>query len=333
MFLYRALCAGILFCTAIPAYADHPSLGFGTSGAGPIIAQTAATLPQGKLALGLSSEYIRSERFSDAELTAFATNHVHAHSVDWILNTALGISYGVAGDLTLNLRIPHIYRDNVRSASHVHGGGGVVVNSAADHGDSGGIGDMALLGKYRFWDEASQQAAMLFGVKVPTGRTNVAHDGESLEAEHQPGSGAWDGLFGFAAGSRIGPVSLDASALYSLTGEGVQDTNLGDRLSYNLALSTRIGGGEHDHGDLVHHHQAWDLVLELNGEWSDKKKVSGEEDKESGGNVVFLSPGLRYAPDENWSTHFSVGIPVVSNQGDGHTEVDYKLTFGILRGF
>jgi hypothetical protein len=38
-----------------------------------------------------------------------------------------------------------------------------------------------------------------------------------------------------------------------------------------------------------------DAVLELNGEWQAKQNISGETDPNSGGNVVFLSPGIRIA--------------------------------------
>jgi hypothetical protein len=36
---------------------------------------------------------------------------------------------------------------------------------------------------------------------------------------------------------------------------------------------------------------ALDLVLELNGEWHDHQRIAGVNDPNSGGNVVFLSPG------------------------------------------
>jgi hypothetical protein len=325
------LCA--FSCFATPAYADHSGIGFGGDGAGPITTIAADTLPQGKLALGLTSEFIKTEAFSDAELAAFASDHVHAHSVDWTLTNSLSIGYGVSDTLSLTLRIPHLHRDSVRSASHVHGGGGLVINSAENHGDSTGFGDMAVLARYRFWKNGDHRAALLLGAKLPTGRTDVRNSNERLEVEHQPGSGSWDGLAGFAAGTRAGSVALDANALYQLAGEGAQDTDLGDRLQYNLAASYRIGGEAHDHGDRIHHHRALDLVLELNGEWADRKEVAGEEDDHSGGTTIFLSPGFRYAPDEKFSAHVSIGIPVASDIGDGHADTDYKLTFGLSRAF
>ena len=48
-----------------------------------------------------------------------------------------------------------------------------------------------------------------------------------------------------------------------------------------------------------------DAVLELNGEWQAKQTISGETDPNSGGNVVFLSPGVRVASNR-WSGFVSV---------------------------
>src|SRR5690606_31314662 len=108
------------------------------------------------------------------ELATLAGRHIHAHSTDWELSTTLGFQYGLSGDLTLGLHVPFIHRENVRSGAHSHTGGGVV-NEAAHHGDATGWGDIAMLGKYRFWQGDNAQAALLFGGKAPTGRQDVMH--------------------------------------------------------------------------------------------------------------------------------------------------------------
>lgn len=335
MTLYRTLGAACLLaaCALKPAYADHASPGFGGDAGGPIHTIQAATLPQGSLTAGLTSDYTRTDRFSDDELATLAGRHVHAHSVDWMLTTSLAVNYGVSDDFTLSVRMPSVHRENVRAGSHTHGGGGVVVNEAVDHGDSTGYGDLAALGKYRFWKGDNCSAAVLVGLKAPTGRTDVRDGAQKLEAEHQPGSGSWDGLFGLALGTRIGPVALNASTLYTKATRGSQGTDLGDRAQYGVAVSYRIGGETHDHGDFVHQHRAWDPVLELNGEWADQMEIDDAREDHSGGNTIFVAPGLRYAPDEKWAAHLSVGVPVISNLGRGHAETDYKMTLGVSRSF
>jgi hypothetical protein len=53
-------------------------------------------------------------------------------------------------------------------------------------------------------------------------------------------------------------------------------------------------------------------LLEINGEWDDKQGTAGVIDPNSGGNTIFISPGLRLTV-ENWSSYLTVGIPVVSD--------------------
>jgi hypothetical protein len=226
-------------------------------------------------------------------------------------------------------------------------------------GDAAGIGDLSLLGQYRFYNSRASQteAALLFGATLPTGDTGVTTAaGGPFEAEFQPGSGAWSGLLGVAFTKRFGAWSFDANMLYQFTGEGVQDTDLGDRFHYNAAVSYRIYGGlfgpagrmnaglpepmyhggpraKHHHHDEELHSQrspALDLVLEANGEWHDSQ--SGEHGFHSGGNTVYLSPGLRLSVDK-WSGFVSVGVPIINDLNGIQPSPEWRLLTGIAVNF
>lgn len=77
---------------------------------------------------------------------------------------------------------------------------------------------------------------------------------------------------------------------------------------------------------------ALDLVLELNGEWHDKEEVAGEREKNSGGNVVFLSPGVRLSFDKV-SGFVSFGVPIINNMNGIQADADYRITSGIAVSF
>ncbi len=327
-----AFCAVFSLTTVSPVKADHVAGGFGPGVAGPIETVQAATLPKGKVALGISSSFVKSEGFSDDDLIDKAAHHVHAHDADYVLTTKAGLAYGVTDDLSLGLSLPFIHREDIRAGNHSHHGG-TVSNTAERFGDSDGLGDISALGAYSVLkeDSAGLNGVLLFGLKMPTGQEDVRHDGEKLEVEHQPGSGSWDPSLGFAAGRKVGPVSVDASAVYTFVTKGSRETELGDTLKYGVAVSHRLGGAAHEHQDesVPHTHGGVDLVLELNGEWRGHDREDGEKDEDSGGHEIFLSPGIRYAPGETWSTYVSVGVPVVSNMNDGHADTAYKVTAGI----
>jgi hypothetical protein len=75
-----------------------------------------------------------------------------------------------------------------------------------------------------------------------------------------------------------------------------------------------------------------DAVLELNGEWQAKQTISGETDPNSGGNVVFLSPGMRIASNR-WSGFVTVGLPIINDLNGLQSEPTYRLFGGVLVGF
>jgi Putative MetA-pathway of phenol degradation len=357
-----ALSAGVaaLLLTA-PAAAHHPG-GVGNTGtAGPINTLSATTLEQGQVAIGFLYEYIKLGGLSDAALIEAASKHIHAHSIGTIQSASAGLALGLTSDLMLLVRLPYVLRTDIREGHHEHVAG-VAINSVDFRGDSDGIGDLTALAQWRFLNNRTTgtEMALLFGAKAPTGATNrFDNQGLPFEAEFQPGSCAWDGLLGLAVTQRLGRWSLDGNVLYQWVGTGVQDTNLGDRFRYNAAVSYRAIGwsdpndpmnahahvvpagrkarhrhADHDHGPepAPKPHFALDLVLELNGEWHDKQVIAGVTDPNSGGNTVYVSPGVR-ASFGNVSGFASLGIPIVNDLNGLQSKPDYRLVAGIAAGF
>jgi hypothetical protein len=308
---------------------------------------------KGSATAWLAFEHISFDELSDAVLEQGAAAHEHVHSLRSIESPAGGLAYGFTDRLMASLQLPYVIRTGIREAEHhhIHGATETEVNEVIDRGDSKGIGDLSVLGQYRFiGKDSGPQASLLFGVKTPTGVTNERDDeGELFETEFQPGSGSWDGLFGLALTQPIGRWSLDGNVLYTVATEGAQDTDLGDRFHYNGAVSYRlIGAGTAEATDRHHEHQhieghrhehrgngggfALDAVLEINGEWQAKQDIAGETDPNSGGNVVFLSPGVRLTSNA-WSGFVSFGLPIVNDLNGEQSEPEYRLVGGIAVGF
>jgi hypothetical protein len=125
-------------------------------------------------------------------------------------------------------------------------------------------------------------------------------------------------------------MGLHANVLYNLTTEGSQDTEIGDAFFYNLGLVYSLSGGhEAAHQGHDHSHLKWDLVLELNGEYREKNDVDGEQDDNTGGDVLFLSPGVRISSSDSWSLFVSVGKSVYDDFNGRQTDVDYRLVGGL----
>lgn len=327
----------LLSSTAAFAHGDHGG------GAGIV-------LPHGVVLVSAEYDVVQYKGISDARLGALANAGVEeVHSLTSIAVPALNVGYGVTDDFTIGLRLPYLDNEEIREVDATSPTG---VNA---RGGVQGIGDMSFTGTYRFLHEetAGIDASITLGVKAPTGKTDV-HDrhGELFETEHQPGSGSWDGIAGGTLSKSFGPLSLSATAVYGFTGEGSQSTTLGDRFNYGVTATYRIllanGGvfapmhlgskfdGMMHHGGVEHHEEeghhdhggpTLDLSVGLNGQWWDKQVVAGEADGNTGGNVLFITPGVRLTVD-NWAGFVSVGIPVATDLNGIQSEPDWQLSAG-----
>jgi outer membrane putative beta-barrel porin/alpha-amylase len=348
---------------ATPTFAHHPGGGGNAGDAGPIFTIPASTLDEGQLAVGVMFEYVRLRTLSNATLiNAAVTGNEGVHDLKTIESASALVAYGLTHDLTVGMRVPWVGRTGIREGDETNPLNPIVL----DRGSTFGFSDVTFLGQYRFFNDKKTQteATVLLGVKAPTGVTNrYDNQGELFDAEFQPGSGAWSALFGLAVTKRFGSWSLDSNVLYILSSTGTQDTNLGDRFLYNAAISYRLTGSAsekngHSHSmklgadfpepmyhggpkaSATHSHEepaaspapALDLVLELNGELHQKQVTSGVVDQNSGGNLVYLSPGLRLSYDK-WSSYVSVGIPVVNEPYGIQPEPSWRLISGVSLTF
>jgi hypothetical protein len=361
----------IVFLVA-PAEAHHPGVGGSTGSGGGINTISAETLAEGLIAASVRYEFIRLGELGPGDLLAGMSKGQHVHSIKSIDSIALSAAYGITDNLTVSVRASGTRRSDIREASEgMLSGGSTRGMSAADmgglmspdsimnRGSSLGFGDMTLLGQYRFLNntQSGTSAAVLFGVKAPTGSTGQRDAaGVLFEAELQPGSGSWDALFGAAVTQRFGRWSVDASGLFVKAGNGTQQTNLGDRFLFGTSLSYRLVGASgsskdvemheycmkpqnqlqehclyhanHDHSDMMKTPYTLDLVLEVNGEWHDKQRIAGVPDPNSGGTNVYLSPGIRVGVDR-FSSFLSVGIPILDQHNGIQSPPDYRIVTGV----
>src|SRR3954453_15484721 len=201
---------------ASAASAHHPGVG-GIGGAGGIFTTGAGPLDQGQFAFSAFVDYLRLKQLSDPTLLANVGKDVHG--LQTVESRALAFAYGITNDLTVSVRLPWVRRTGILEGVQEDPADPAMVR---DRGNTSGFGDVTVLGQYRFLNNqvSGTQAAMLFGVKAPTGVTNLIDPfGEIYEAEFQPGSGSWDGLFGAAFSQRLSPaLSFHANMLAVVTG-------------------------------------------------------------------------------------------------------------------
>jgi len=197
---------------------------------------------------------------------------------------------------------------------------------------SSGVGDITLLGKYRVWklDKRGKttRAALLGGLKLPTGRSNISDSLGSLPRPLQPGSGSWDPIIGAVVTRQTLDDEWDLSSTYKIN-TNHRGYRFGNLLKYTVAYQKRILPHELPEKGLYRQVNA---VLELNGEWATKDRTGGTSVANSGGHTIYLSPGMQWV-SKRMILEFSVQVPIIQYLNGAQVEADYTAVLSARRTF
>lgn len=287
-----------IFCLKVDACSCGTEVLGGYGIGGPILTMPAYTLPKGKIVLATGIQYNNFKQFSSASLSAINQRGLHGHSQDSTMSNFVSVAYGLSDELDLILNYPYNYIFDLKTTA---------AGSTFDEGNSIGLGDLSLFAKYRIYKKQTQ-VALLAGMKFPTGQTNERNQFDfKLAADDQPGTGSWDPIMGLAISRPYKQMSFDSNISYRLSNQGSQDTIVGDLIGYNFAATYNL-----KHKMLGKQKIKPALILELNGSWQEKTEFVGVKDGNHGGNLIFISPGLRLSTgDLAWN--FSLGLPILSD--------------------
>ncbi len=339
---FFAVIVSFLLCFVLTAggkvYADHPVIsGLGEGQSGPINTTPAMPVSKGRFFADFRTDITKFRRYSDSQLLNFAKAERHVDSTDYTLSLSAGVVYGATEHITVGFRMPYVRQHNIREGENNNGD-----VKLKREGTSEGIGDLTLYGLYRFFENKDKDihVAGILGLSVPTGRTTERTDlGGKFEMDHQPGSGSWNPMGGLAFTKNWGGLSLNSNVLYIYSTRGSQRTTLGDTFEYNLALSYRLNKNKpqpddgHSHSHESRWYVDWDLVSELNGVWEQKLRIKGRSDKDSGGTLLYFSPGVRVLVNNRVSITASFLYPIQDDtNGLGH-KTDYRAIMGVGVGF
>lgn len=312
--------------------------------AGPIITIPAYNMKQGITSVSLGFGFHNSGRLNGSQIrTVSSAGTDHADDNYGSLTQILAVSHGITDRISISAVVPFVESLGFREVT----GDGVT-----PQGSSIGFGDITLLAKYNFYDKHRFQSALMAGIELPTGATNVqADNNERFEATNQPGSGSFDPIFGIAFSKQIKKIGIDSNFMYKISTQGAQNSIIGDVANYNLALSYALN---HEHEDEFHHHHdegskgliekilpqhvlgnhlTWDLIMEANAIWQEAPVSDGLASANHGGTTVYLSPGARIVVNDSWVYNFSLGFPVIEDLNGIQGGTDLQLSFSVATSF
>ena len=170
------------------------------------------------------------------------------------------------------------------------------------------IGDLTLLGRYTLLADdyaplSTRRLAAIAGVELPTGAERF-------------GTPSYDPILGAVGTWAANRHELDVDFLYTV-GTRRRDFEAANRLRYDVAYRYRLwprrfGRGLRQVG----------AVLELNGRWAAHTRRDGSRVRDSGGQVLFLSPGLQYVTSR-LIVEASLQLPVSQSLNGDQVETDF----------
>jgi len=195
---------------------------------------------------------------------------------------------------------------------------------------SQGIGDAVVLFKYKLLSFQNDATALQigFGPKIPLGAADRKDDrGITLNADLQPGSGAWDAIFWsqFAHAMAFRPsLSLISTVTYAY--KGVNDSYLGSE-SYQFGQEWQIMAGLSDR--LFIGKNIVDPSLRLQFRTVRPDQFNDEQQPGTGGEWVFIIPGFTYWLNPDLSVNANLSLPIYARLEDTQVTPTYRFTTGV----
>ena len=228
----------------------------------------------------------------------------------------LTLDYAQAGDWGLAIALPYAVRTHDTYAEG---------DTDLSYSRSAALGDVKLVGRYQgFAPDGS--LGVLFGVKLPTGRTDVAfssgpQQGGGVDRGLQPGTGTTDLIVG---AYHFGQYSEDLG--YFVQVQHQQPLNTHDE--FKPSAQTTLSAGMRWSG--MH---GFDPALQISLRHEGRESGAQADVDNSGATLAYLSPGINAQLGAHTSAYAYVQLPVYQRVNGLQLEPRYNLTLGLNQRF
>lgn len=72
----------------------------------------------------------------------------------------------------------------------------------------------------------------------------------------------------------------------------------------------------------------FDLMVEFDGTYSEKEKIQGETNPNSGGNIIFVTPSI-WLSSKRWIIQWGVGFPLVQQLNGQQNKIKYSIDYNL----
>jgi len=249
-----------------------------------------------------------------------------ANARETYLTNSLSLTEGIASGLCATIIVPFAHKTESSTDP---------ANSLANISNSG-IGDISLLARYnliadhQFAD--TRIVAITAGVKLANGSTALLDNGAPADPDVQLGTGTTDFFAGLGAQLGFDSWSIGAHALAGIRGPGSGAAGhvYGNNLNYDLSGRYRIFQKEGLDPNAIN--PAIFAAFGVRGEWRDYELQDGQRIGDSGGNVLYATPGLQIFFTPRVSLDASAWLPVAHALNGDQLGETIKILAGLQMG-
>lgn len=263
---------------------------------GPANMSSGTILQPGKMAIGIKYlSFSKDQLYAGENEISGNYNGKLEQEQDVVLT---GIRYGINKKMDIRLNIPY-YKKDLKRRCYVGSPKSDVIKTT-----NNGLGDINMMGRYSLLSQKKGDSCSLavgLGMKIPTGDSDkknplpFSKKYEYLGPGFQLGTGSWDPKLELGFTKNYLRSRIDSHLMYTWGNQGKHGLEKGDVFKYNLAYSYALS-------------KIYDLQLELNGIKADKSLNNNEIVTNSGGDTIFLTPGIHFKLKNNYN--ISVAVPI-----------------------
>lgn len=286
----------------------------------------------GRLMLDVSFQYIdQNQPRAGTSAVPLATvpnaDHDEIRTINRTAN--LMADYALNGRWSLAVMLPVVSRGHDHLAHPLTG-------DENQHWGFSGVGDATVLARWlarRGSGEARPSLSFQAGLKLPTGRTGAVNEaGDRAEVPLQPCSGSYDVSFGGTYSRSLGEARTLAGdyamlpaffgLYYRYNGSGTERYRIGTDLQANLGASYPLAA-------------ALDFLGQVNARVRgvDSPGDTTEDVSFTGGEFVYLSPGLRWRVADGLAAYGYVQFPIYQRVNKEQITSDRNFIFGLSYSF
>ncbi len=304
----------ILLITGLPQISHAQTCS--CAGAPLLGSQSFGTTESGNLVIGLTHEYndisslYSGSTFLDDSNTSRLTN-----------STLLEVNYGITRRISVSATFSYVNKNRVTGR----------LTQNPDEVTTRGIGDGILLLKYTLKEHslASQYSlAVGSGFKAPLGTTSLRNNGFLMNADMQPGTGAWDAVFwSFASASFVPHTNFSVYLLNSFRLTGTNE-RFGENDEYRFGNEwiTMIGTGNSFTDQL-----GYSLSFRFRYTTSDRR--NNQQMPNTGGSWLMINPALTYDLFDQLSFRLSGNIPIYQHLEGTQPTTSYTASLSVFYSF